>query len=241
MTRSRSFLTHPVGLPLALALGAAVTLPAHAGRPLQTDDAGVLDRRACELEGYTARLTAAGATARDLVLQAGCGVGAGTQLAVALSRASAEGERVRGIALNGKTRLWQGEAQAGEAPALTLGYAAVWDRSSGQGWRHAGVDAKLLYTRALAAHLMVHANLGHARDAAGGRSATTWGLAFEHAGFGGLAPMAELFGDDREAPWWNLGLRWTVAPEALFIDVSHGRQVAPGTPRLTTLGMKFSF
>jgi len=53
--------------------------------------------------------------------------------------------------------------------------------------------------------------------------------------------MAEVFGDDREGPWWNLGLRWTVADEKFYIDASYGRQMASGRARLVTLGFKFAF
>ncbi len=56
-----------------------------------------------------------------------------------------------------------------------------------------------------------------------------------------MAPMAERFGDDRSAPWWKLGLRLAAAPDKFFIDASNGRQFAPGTPALWTIGFKFAF
>lgn len=42
---------------------------------------------------------------------------------------------------------------------------------------------------------------------------TNWALAIEHEGFGALAPMAEVFGDDRGSRSWNLGLRYTLVPD----------------------------
>ena len=63
----------------------------------------------------------------------------------------------------------------------------------------------------------------------------------EHEGFGPVAPMAELFGNDREAPWWNLGLRSTLAKDKAYIDMSYGRQMTGGTPSLLTAGFKLVF
>lgn len=77
-------------LPLAAtALAMAVAAPSHAGRPLQTEEAGVFERADCELEGASARLKLSGLSAREHSLQIGCGVGAATQLALAVACATA--------------------------------------------------------------------------------------------------------------------------------------------------------
>jgi len=221
---------------------ASLATPAHSGRPLQTEDAGVLDSGACEVEGFSARATAPGSAVRENSLQLGCGVGTRTQLAVAIAQARAAGASARAVEVNGKTGLWQGVAASdGEAPALTLAYALGWTRQSGDAWRHAATDLNLAYSRALGGELMLHANLGHARDELARSRSTTWGLAIEHAGFGVWAPMAELFGDDRDAAWWNLGLRVTAVAEKLFVDASYGRQFASGRPTLWSVGFKLAF
>jgi hypothetical protein len=68
------------------ALCTALTItPAFAGRPLQTEDASVLARGECEVEGSTARLSAADAAERSEALQLGCGIGVSTQLALAVA------------------------------------------------------------------------------------------------------------------------------------------------------------
>jgi hypothetical protein len=221
---------------------ASLAAPAHAGRPLQTEDAGVLESGACEVEGFSARATAAGATAREHSLQFGCGVGARTQLAIAIARGTDASASSRAVEVNGKTAVWQGVAASdGEAPALTLAYALAWVRQSGDASRHAATDLNLAYSRALGGELMLHANLGHARDELARSRSTPWGLAIEHAGFGAWAPMAELFGDDRDAAWWSLGLRVTAMPEKLFVDASYGRQFASGRPTLWSVGFKLAF
>lgn len=229
---------HPRTL-LTVLLGTTIAWSAHAGRPLQAEDAGVLDRGACEVEGAVARLSAEGATARERGLQLGCGIGLNSQLALGAASAKDGGARARGLALAGKTALWSGHGD--DPAALALAWGLQWLKADGDTWRHGGTDINLVYSRPLAAELTLHANLGHSRDEAGKQRSTSWALALEHAGFGSLAPMAEVFGDDREAPWWNLGLRWNAVPERLDVDFSYGRQMASGRPRLLTLGFKLAF
>lgn len=224
---------------IAVALaGASLALAAHAGRPLQTEDAGVLERGACELEGATERVSVSGASARGSSLQFGCGVGLQSQVALAAATAKAGGESSRGLVLVGKTALWNsGDADA----ALTLAWGLQWAKADGDGWRHASTDFNLVYSRPLPADLTLHANLGHSRDQVAGKRGTSWAIAVEHAGFGAFAPMAEIFGDDHGQSWWNLGLRIAAVPEKVFFDLSTGRQFGAERARLVTLGFRLAF
>ena len=53
----------------ATVLACATPLISQAGRPLQTEDAGILEAKTCEVEGATARARVAGAsTSRDSAL-----------------------------------------------------------------------------------------------------------------------------------------------------------------------------
>jgi hypothetical protein len=93
--------------------------------------------------------------------------------------------------------------------------------------------------------LSLHANLGHSRDHAARTTSTGWGLALEHdevevAGLG-VAPMAELFGDDREAPWWNAGLRVALVADRAWLGLGYGRQMGSEHASLATLGLKLAF
>ncbi len=230
---------------LNLLIGASLLIAAHsaqAGRPLQTEDAGVLDAGACELEGATARLKRNGLASTDSYLQLGCGVGHSSQIALAVSRARASGEHASGLALLGKTELFQA---TGEQPTtVTLAWIVDGTKLAGDSLRHTGTEIKLVSTTPVAADYALHANLGHARDEQAHARATTWNLAVEHAGLGAdkrLAPMAEIFGDDHAAPWWNVALRFVAVPDKAYVDASYGRQIAGGRARLVTLGFKLAF
>ena len=70
-----------------IVLIALLPAAAGAGRPLVTEDAGVLAPRECEWESFAARETAAGAaSANAWTLQVGCGIGWNSQAALAHGR-----------------------------------------------------------------------------------------------------------------------------------------------------------
>ena len=216
--------------------------PAHADRPLQTEDASVLDAGGCEIEGFMARSRAPGSTARALSLQGTCGVGASTQLALAMAQEREGGLRVRGLEISAKTAVWASQAEtAGDAAGLSLAYAMAWVVRRGDRSRPATYAVNLAYSRAVGTALTLHGALGHACDAQAKCRSTTWGLALEHAGFGAWAPMVEVFGDDRAAAWWNVGLRWNAVPEKLTLDASYGRPMAGGQAAVLALGFKLAF
>lgn len=225
---------------LATALLACATpVLCQAGRPLQTEDAGILESKTCEIEGAAGRVRAAGIpSVRDTALQFACGVGANSQVALAVSTTSDGPDREHGLRLGGKSQLWS--AAGDDAPALTLAWGLSSAKATTGGWKTAAVEARAVMSIP-AGPLTWHLNLGHERDTRARSSSTVWGLAAEHEGFGALAPMAEFFGDDRGGAWWNLGLRYTIAKDKAFVDVSYGRQMSSGTPSLVTAGFKLVF
>jgi hypothetical protein len=226
-------------LPLAATLCLLSALPAHAGRPLQAEDAGILDARQCELEGAWTRLREpALPRATESGLQVACGIGWRSQLALATSRASLAGLSGQGLRLGGKTEFFRTAGQDSTTVALAWGISSA--KIDGAGWEHAATDLNAVTSTPLGAYTL-HLNLGHERDAQARAGTTTWAVALEHEGVGGFAPMGEFFGDDRGAPWWNLGLRWTAVPEKAFLDLSYGRQIASGRPALLTAGFKLVF
>lgn len=226
---------------MLLVLTAAAPGSGLAGRPLQTEDAGVLDAAACEIEGATQRLRLHGDSSTETGLTFNCGFGWRSQAGLTLSRSHGDGPRSRGAALGGKTGLWSG--QGDNASALTLAWTLASSRDDGR-WQRSEDEVKLVAS-VPAGEGTIHGNLGHLRERNPRRTLTSWNLAYEHEGLalGGmtLAPMAEVFGDDRSSPWWNVALRLTLVPERAFVDVSYGRQTGDGKPRLVTAGFKIAF
>jgi hypothetical protein len=227
----------PLPILLAACLAAAVAGSAHAGRPLVTEDAGVLDARACEFESFASR-TRGTTTTRGALVQLSCGIGAGLQAALALSRSRADGSAVRAASLLGKTRL-------GDASEDETAYALAWqlgaDDADGD-WRAETAALAAVASVPLADALTLHANLGWTRSRAAHRSTTGWALAVERAGVvRNVDLMAEAFADDRDRdPWLQAAVRWAVRP-GLFLDGSVGVQAAARRSRAATLGVKAAF
>lgn len=232
-----------LGLAAALCAGTLQCLPAHAGRPLQTDDAGVVEHGDCEVEAaWTRQRLAPGLRSNEASLQLGCGVGWGSQIDLGLATARSAGTRETGLALGGKTGLWKSAAE--EGAALALGWEVTGSKASQGALHHTSTSLTLIGSLPVADTLTLHANLGHARDETEHRRSTTWGLALEHAGLGDAArwaPVAEVYGDDRERPWWNLGLRYSVVAEKFVVDLAYGRQFGSARPSALTLGFTATF
>lgn len=221
--------------PFVIALALLAPEGAEAGRPLQTEDAAVIDPHSCELEGAHADWRAGGASQRQTGLQLGCGIGGSSEVAINVIRP-------REAALNGKTRLASTSGPDGDAQ-LTLAWSLS-HRPVETAWRRSSAGVTLVGSLPLSRWLTLHANLGHLRDEMARRRTTTWALAVEHGGWGEggcWQPMAEVFGDDRGEPWANAALRVVLVPDRVFVDGSHGRQLAGPRGRLTTVGFKLAF
>jgi len=225
----------------ALTLAAALACgPACAGRPLVTEDAGVLGRGDCEFEGIGSRLSAAGSTARTGQLQLSCGTGLQTQIQGAIATSSIEGERSTLAAAGGKTYLRElTDEQAG----FTLAYSFAGSRPGGMDW-HYDVTALLgVVTVPLRKDLLLHANLGASYARAERDTTAIWAGAVEFLRVGATAfdLMAEAFGTQRDPLWLNLGVRYTVAPERVSVNASIGAQGGSDRAKLATLGFKLNF
>lgn len=72
--------------------------------------------------------------------------------------------------------------------------------------------------------LVAHANVGWAHDNRTRSNLTTWGAGVEYWAHPRLMLIAETFGDDRQRPWVQSGLRWSLIPGVLQIDATLGTQ-----------------
>ncbi len=239
----------PTAAAAALALSLMAISAAHAGRPLQTEDAGVIESGACEWETATGQSKPrSGPSERQLATTVQCGLPWQAQIGGTVGRTKVAAERESNRGLVGKVRLWpRGEDQPERALTLAGSLLQIKPPSGRFGDVDSG-EIKLVYSGAVAEAWTVHASLGHARESGQGlrARATTWGLALEQEGFAALpalAPMFELLGNDRDSrPAWNAGLRLTAIKDRLWLDVSYGRSwVSPDKPRLITAGVKLDF
>lgn len=229
--------TSPFPTWAAVLLAAAATA-AHAGRPLATEDADVLDAGSCELEGFASRLDERLPPAsRGTTLQFGCGIGWDTQAALGWTHARSGDESAHAWALGGKTAIVR-RGQGGVGLTLAWGFAA--ERPPGGPLKHEATALNLVATREWSGGWLTHANLGWLRSESASASTTTWNLALERPVGGGVDLMAELYGDDRTRPWVGVGARWA-ASERLGLNASYAVQDESPRPRLWTVGFKLVF
>lgn len=206
-----------------------------AGRPLVTEDAGVLAKGQCEWESF------AGVQDRPSVRlaasQVGCGVGLDSQLALGVSRERSAGDRASFTMLSGKTAV----GAADGAAQVALAYTLLGGHEQTDYMRYAGAEIKAVVTVPLRGWLW-HANVGvvHVRQEHERR--VTWAVAAERPrAIGAIDLMGEIYGDHRNSPWVQVAARWTAVPDRLFFDASCGIQTNAGHTRLATLGMKLAF
>ena len=211
---------------------------AHAGRPLVTEDAGVLGRGECEIETFLARERASEEpTVRGWSAQIGCGIGLSTQLALNATGSEADDERVRRFALTGKTSLRElTDEQAGVAIAYFFGA----EKLPAASYKYETTSLTAVATLPVDKWLF-HANLGWARSQSAGSDSTIWAVAAERTEVGPVDLAVESFGDDHSAAWIQVAARWAIVPERFFLDASYGVQASGARPTLLTIGAKFAF
>jgi hypothetical protein len=211
---------------------------AMAGRPLATEDAGVLGKSECELESFAARNRSADSdTAATLSTQIGCGFGFGSQLQLAIARQSAADERTHTLTLGGKTQLID---RPDDGLALTLAWGIVSLRPAGGSFKHETTGLNLALSQQLSSSLTGHANLGAVRTQNPKQSSMTWNLALEYAVVAGLDLMAETYGQEREKPWAGVAARYAIR-ERVFVDASLAQQAGPSKAKLLTVGARLGF
>ncbi len=236
MPRSRAPSSPSLSATLArrvwLALGCCLSiLPAHAGRPLATDDAGVVEHGACQFELWTER----GRDSRAHWLNPGCNPFGHTefQFGAARTRESGEGSYT--------VYRWQIKQRLREYDETQFGLALALgqQRQHQLGTRESFVNGIISLPLSGPSQLL-HFNLGGARERkdTGHRNRATWGLAFDTELRSDTRLSLESFGRSGERANWQLGLRHQLVAEQLQIDVSIGSAWGRwSNTRFLTLGL----
>lgn len=227
--QARTFLAkrglgHSTGKWLAVAaLSAALPIAAHAGRPMVTDDAGVMDAGACQLEAWTERARDGNTT----WLNPGCNPFGATEFSLGAGRQRLDTEDGT---QTGMLYSWQVKHLLREADDERIGFAVS---TGGQHSRASGdneIFIKGIATAPLMGDdLLAHINLGAVRQREDQQRhyRGAWGLALDAAVLPATRASLEAFGTsgttssgaDRN---WQLGLRHELIPGRLQLDTSIG-------------------
>jgi len=191
---------------------------AFAARPFMTDDARLTTAGSCQLESWTGRyadrsefwalpacnptgnleITAGGSSLRGA--DQGHSTDAVLQIKTLFKTMPANGWGA-GVAL-GQLR-HQASAPSGPDQGQTYLYLPV-SVSFGEGrW-------------------VTHTNVGWSRDRASGQDQLTWGMGLETQLHPRWLWIGETFGNGRQKPFWQTGLRYQVVPDRFQIDATWG-------------------
>ena len=229
---------------VAIYLAVAATT-ALAGRPLTTEDAGVIDKGGLELESYYYRQTDPQTHALSgFHLQPSVGIGFNTQLGIGVDfarqyRDDFEARKSAGAySIVGKTSI---KKLTDEAVGIALAYSVDRTRDVGERFRYDNASVNGALTVPVSS-LLLHANIGWQRARLAAVTATTWALALEQPEAIGPVDLAlETFGNDHEPAWVQVAARWALRKDKAFVDASYGVHTGSTRARQLTVGFKLAF
>ena len=213
-----------------------VALPAHAARPLTTDDASILDAKSCQVESWIDR----GKDATTGWVVPACNLGLDTELQMGFARTRAGGEaRFSEAYIQAKTLLREMTDQEPWGVGLVAGVTRRPLNETHRGWHNPYVLVP--FTQLICnTPLTFHANLGWTRDREARRDLTLWGAALEARVGSRLTLLAEAYGQNSEKPFLRIGGRWSAIKDRLDLDLTWvSRPGGSGDERLVSLGVSW--
>jgi hypothetical protein len=207
-------------------------MPAFAGRPLTTEDASVVEDKACQLETWLDRSR----EATHGWLVPACNFGANIEWQAGFARTREDGRSRFSEAYFQAKTFWSLAEDAPWAIGLVTGVARK-QRETHRGWESPYVIVPLSVTSDRNATTF-HFSVGWSHDRAARRNATLWGVAAETAISPRLTLLGETFGENGARPFIRAGGRFSVVKDLLDADLSYvTRPGGPRAERYVSLGL----
>lgn len=188
----------------------------HAGRPLVTDDARIMEARTCQLEsGY--RHDHDG---HEWTAVPACNPNGFFDATIGFARTQSQGATSERVVLQAKTVL-RSAPENGWGVGLTIG-AIDQTRPGGSprfGETYLNVPVTFSWHDDA---VLLHVNAGLDRNRYGDGTHPTWGAATEIGATSRVTLLAETFGTDRGRPFWQAGARFTLVPGRVQLDATLG-------------------
>ncbi|MDR2000223.1 MAG: hypothetical protein LBP94_01630 [Zoogloeaceae bacterium] len=223
-------------LRLSAFLFGAVCLPsvvstAHAARPMITDDARVVDAKACQLESWVMRYP----ESTELWALPSCNFTGNLELTLGgvVTRETGR-SRTTDAVMQGKTLF-----KVMDTGGWGIGLAAGTVRRSQEDIRdwYAYVPASFSFRNDA---VFVHTNLGWLREGEVRRDRLTWGVGTEVQLTERSWLIGETFGQNRGKPFYQFGLRHWLVQDRIQIDATYGNRVdGNSNERWFSIGLRF--
>lgn len=190
-----------------------LALPAFAGRPFTTEDASVLEDKACQVEAWVNH----GREATTGWLVPACNFGRGIQWQVGAARTRAEGRSMFSEAYVQAKTVFPGAEDSPWKAGLVLGAIRRPLQPEHSGWDNPLVIVPISY---FGDGVAIHVNAGSLRDRAESRNLTLWGIAAEANASERWTLLGEVFGENAARPFVRVGARFAAIKDHLDVDVS---------------------
>lgn len=215
---------------LALALGCATQ--AHAARPLNTDDARIVDAKSCQVESWVRRNQ--GST--EYWALPGCNFTGNLEVTAGGARTNeAADSPLSRTVLQGKT-IFKPLEKNGWGMGLAAGTVRRVKGNASDRDLYAYLPTSFSFADD---RWVVHTNVGWLREQPTRRDLATWGVGLERE----LAPttwlIAETFGQSHDKPQFQIGLRQWIVPGHVQLDATYGNRAGGGgSERWFSIGVR---
>lgn len=215
-----------------LGLGLVVWIPAQAGRPMATDDAGITEAGACQLESWAQRSQGL----NEYWMVPACNFTGNLEVAVGRTRIDTGFGHDSTTLVQGKT-LFKPLATNSWGIGVAAG-VRFRKEYVGSGDKYAYIPLSWSFADD---RLLVHSNIGWLRDGVTRRDAVTWALGAETALARRTSISAEAFGQHKGKPSWQIGARHWLIADRVQVDLTYGSRFGQlgGEGRWFSLGLKF--
>lgn len=207
-------------LPAFFLLAGLLVFPAHAARPMLTDDARLTDAHACQVESWI-KFNRNGTEKWALPA---CNPGGNLELTFGGAIGEDQrGARTSDVVIQAKTLLKPLESN-GYGVAFTLGMVRHPDVTPGGNLSgDAYFNVPVSFSRFDDAFVL-HLNLGAVHTRNDGETRATWGIGSETRLDAANYLIAESFGQDRGKPYYQLGWRHWLIPDSMQLDTTYGNR-----------------
>lgn len=213
----------------------ALPLSAMAARPMQTDDARIVDTKACQLETWVRH----NRNGHEFWALPACNPTGNLEITLGGARLTRDGTTTHDGLIQGKT-LFKPMETDGWGWGLAVGNQRKGSDRQGSplaGDVYAYLPASFSFQED---RLLIHANLGWQREKASGQQHGTWGLGTEVQMTPDSWLIAETFAQNEGKPYIQLGLRHWIVPNQIQLDATWGDRINSGgnNERWVSLGLR---
>lgn len=213
----------------------ALAMPAFGGRPLATEDASILEAKACQLEMWADR----GRNATELWAAPACNFGADIEWQLGGSRTFESGSAALTQTYFQAKTVFRSVEDHPWGAGLVLGMNRLPRRETHNGWGDPYVLLPVSFKLGESGNV-VHLNAGWLRDRADRRNLTLWGVAIEAPAGKSLTLVAEIYGENSSKPLIRAGGRFNAVEDRLDFDLTVvTRAGGTSADRFVSLGLYY--